>query len=54
MHTLALECKLGHRVPSRHPLMAWLVEHVADVSTKYLRGIDGRTAYEMLFGKQVH
>jgi hypothetical protein len=34
--------------------MAWLVEHVTDVSTKYLRGIDGRTAYERLFGKQVH
>ena len=54
VHVLALERKLGHRVPSKHPLMAWLVEHVADVSTKYLRGIDGRTAYEKLFGKQVH
>ena len=54
VHALALERKLGHRVPSRHPLMAWLVEHVADISTKYMRGIDGRTAYERLFGKQVH
>ena len=34
--------------------MTWLVEHVADVATKYLRGADGRTAYERLFGKQVH
>ena len=54
VHVLALERKLGHRVPAKHPLMAWLVEHVADVATKYLRGVDGRTAYERLFGKQVH
>ena len=54
VHLMALERKLEHRVPSKHPLMAWLVEHVADVSKKYLRGIDGRTAYERLFGKQVH
>ena len=54
VHLLALERKLGHRVPSKHPLLAWLVEHVADVATKYLRGADGRTAYERLFGKQVH
>ena len=42
VHLLALERKLGHRVPTKHPLLAWLVEHVAD------------TAYERLFGKQVH
>ena len=54
VHVLALEHKLGHRVPSKHPLMTWLVEHVADVVTKYLRGSDGRTAYERLFGKQIH
>ena len=41
-------------MPSKHPLLAWLVEHVADVATKYLRGAVGRTAYERLFGKQVH
>ena len=34
--------------------MAWLVAHVADVVTKYLRAADGRTAYETLFGKHVH
>ena len=54
VHLLALERKLGHRVPSKHPLLTWLVEHVADTATKYLRGADGRTAYERLFGKQVH
>ena len=54
VHLLALERKLGHRVPSKHPILAWLVEHVADTATKYLKGADGRTAYERLFGKHVH
>eukprot|EP00974_Lingulodinium_polyedra_P071415 6909190-Lingulodinium_polyedra.AAC.1 len=31
--------------------MTWLVEHAADVATKYLRGADGRTGYERLYGK---
>jgi hypothetical protein len=30
------------------------VEHVSDIATKYLQGVDGRTAYERLFGKRVH
>ena len=34
--------------------MAWLVGHVADIVTKYLRSADGRTAYKVLFGKHVH
>ena len=41
-------------VPTKHPLMAWLVEHVSDVITKYVCGTDGRTGYERLFGKHVH
>ena len=34
--------------------MAWLVEHVAGIIAKYLRGTDGRTAHERLFGKQIY
>ena len=54
VHLLALERKIGGTAPTRHPVMAWLVEHVADVVTKYLQGADVRTAYERLFGKKVH
>ena len=54
VHLLALERKIGGSVPSKHPMMAWLIECVADIATKYLQGADGRTAYERLFGKQVH
>ena len=52
VHTLALERKLGHRIPSKHPLMAWLVKHVADASTKDLQSIDGRTAYDRPFASK--
>ena len=51
---MAFERKLGGVIPSDHPAMTWLCEHVSDVATKYLRGNDGRTGYERLFGKQVH
>jgi hypothetical protein len=54
VHLLALENKVGARFPSAHPVVAWFVEHVADVVTKYPQGVDGRTGYERLFGKRVH
>ena len=39
VHLSALERKLGGaKIPSSHPVIAWLVEHVADVTTKYLQG----------------
>ena len=51
VHVLALERKLGVRFPADHPILAWIVEAVADMATKHLRGHDGRTGYEHLFGK---
>jgi hypothetical protein len=54
VHLLALERKLEGHIPSAHPVMAWLVEHVGDIVTKYMQGSDGKTAYQRLFGKQVH
>ena len=55
MNLSALERKLGGaKIPSSHPVIAWLVEHVADVTTKYLQGADGKTCYQRLFGKNVH
>ena len=49
----ALERKIQARFPSEHPVVACLAEFVADTVTKYLQGIDGRAAYERLFGKPV-
>ena len=34
-----------------HPIMLWLVEHAAELTTKHLVGHDGKTAYTRLFGK---
>ena len=51
VHVLALERKLGVRIPADHPIIAWVVEAVSDLATKHLRGHDGRTGYERLFGK---
>ena len=50
-HVLALEKKLGVRIPAGHPVVAWITEAVSDLVTKHLRGQDGRTGYERLFGK---
>jgi len=46
VHLLALDRKLGTQIPIDHPIVAWLVEFVGDVLTKYLVGLDGKTGYE--------
>jgi hypothetical protein len=53
VHLAALEKKAGVLIPTDHPVIAWLVEHVADIMSKYLLGADGHSAYERLFGKPV-
>ena len=62
---LNLEHRLHECIEVDHPIFYWLVEHAADVSTKFQKGVDGKTAYERLkdkpyrgeileFGCQVH
>ena len=51
---LSLERKLGKLIPSKHPIMTWMVEHVADLLNKFVVGKDGRTAYERVRGKKYH
>ena len=46
-----LENRLGRSVPNEHPLMHWLVEHVAWALTTRLRGHDGLSAYQRSRGK---
>ena len=48
---LDLEAKLKTTVGIGHPCIAWLVEYVAEVITKFKIGQDGRTACERLQGK---
>ena len=51
---LALESRLDAKIPVTHHVIAWLVEHAADVLNKFAVGIDGRTAYERIKGKKYH
>ncbi len=53
VHLLALERKIGATFPAKHPVLAWLVEHVSDIISKYMVGLDGKTGYERLFGRPV-
>jgi hypothetical protein len=51
VHLMALEAKIGARFPSGHAVLTWLVEHVTDVISKHMVGVDGKTGYERLFGR---
>ena len=42
VHKLALEKRIGARWPVKHPLFAWLVEHVSDIMNRFLVGRDER------------
>ena len=48
----ALEGRVGYQVPGSHPIVAWIIEHAADVLSKYQIGDDGKTGYERLKGKK--
>lgn len=45
-----LEARLGNNMRSYHSVLAWMVEHAADVISKYEVGTDGRTVYERMKG----
>ena len=47
----ALEERMKCEVPSRHPILAFLVEHAGRLMSKYQVGRDDRTAYELYAGK---
>ena len=52
--SLALEARVGVEVPVSHPLTSWLVDHTAELLTKYTISHDGRTPLERLTGKVPH
>ena len=49
---LGLQQRIGSFVPTKHPIMTWLVPHAADSLNKLEVGADGKTAYERLRGKR--
>ena len=52
VHKIALEARLGKRIPAEHAVMRWLVEHVADILTKYTINESGLSPYEELHGRR--
>ena len=49
----ALESRISARIPSRHPVMKWLVEYIGVILNKYAVQSSGKTAYHDLHGKKV-
>ena len=48
----ATESKIGRRIASNHPILAWLPAHAAFLISRYAVGADGKTAYERSRGKK--
>ena len=52
VYVLDLERKLAVHIPISNAVVTWMVAAAGDIVTKYLRGQDGRAAYERLFGQK--
>ena len=48
----AFETRVGTSIPSNHSIVAWLVEFAGTVINRYEVGLDGKTPFERLRGKQ--
>lgn len=49
---LALESRIGARIPSNHSLMHWIVVHCADILNKYTVNKSGMSPYEETHGQK--
>ena len=49
---LALESRIGARIPSNHPIMHWIVFHSTDVLNKYIVNKTGMSPYEESHGQK--
>ena len=52
VHQSTFENRIGGRLPVKHPLFAWLVEHASDILNRLLVGRDGNAAVQRLKGKR--
>ena len=48
----ALESHTRIRIPARHPITRWMVEHAASIHNRYVLNEDGSTPYEVLHGQR--
>ena len=47
-----LESRLRTKISINHPILEWVVEHVADMLCKAMVGVDGKTPYQRLKGRK--
>ena len=45
------ESRIGTKLVGTHPLVPWLLIHAADTLNRYVKGEDGRTAYQRVKGR---
>ena len=43
--------RVGRKLKGAHPLLPWLLIHAADTLSRYVKGEDGRTAYQRVKGR---
>ena len=48
----ALEDHIGYRIPSKHPVIRWSVEHAACTYNRHVCNSDGVTPYEAIHGQR--
>ena len=51
MHELGFEDRLRRKIPTNHPLVAWVVQYAGDLLSKYFIEHDGKTPIQRLTGK---
>ena len=47
-----LESRLGKKIPIKHPVILWMVEHVSSIINRHFVASHGKTAYEFVHGKR--
>ena len=47
-----LETRLGQKVPLKHPVVLWMIEHVSSLINRHFVAAHGKTPYEYVHGKR--
>ena len=47
-----LETRLGQKVPLKHPVILWMIEHVSSLINRHFVAAHGKTPYEYVHGKR--
>ena len=50
----ALEAHIHLTIPSSHPILSWIVHHSAYILNKYQTGLDKKTPFARLHGKETN